>query len=496
MASRITRRLHRWLSSPIDAAGIALFRVVFGVAMTVEVWRYWQRGWFESSYLGGSLHFSFPGFAWIHTLPALPVMMVQVALVASAICIALGLLYRLAAAVFALFFSYVFLFEATQYLNHFYLISLLSFLLIFIPSHTVFSIDRILAESLLKGKNLHSKIVQFFLPTASSRSSFVGQWAQALLAFQVGVAYFYGGVAKLLTPDWMQGYPMRFWIVDHGDLPIFGPYVKEMWMALFMSNAGMLFDLLVVPLTVWRRTRWLGVLGLLIFNTTNMQLFHIGVFPWLMLGSIPLFFEPDWIRRVWDRLTLPTATAAMLAEQRVERLREIDAPRIGTTGMALLCCYVAFQVLFPLRHLLYSGNVQWTSEGGLFSWHMKLSDRRGHVSFRVLDRTTGVTTTVDPRPFLKESQKPEIATDPDLMLQFAHVLRDRFAKGHPENIAVFVDAFVSLNGRPMERLINPTTDLAHTERTFFGHAPWILQLQHALPDNPQVLSPEGGSADD
>ena len=64
---------------------------------------------------------------------------------------------------------------------------------------------------------------------------------------------------------------------------------------------------------------------------------------------------------------------------------------------ALLTMYLAFQVVLPLRHFAYPGNVSWTEEGHNFSWHMKLRTKRGDALFTVSHPATGTTWAIDPR---------------------------------------------------------------------------------------------------
>ncbi len=46
-----------------------------------------------------------------------------------------GFLYRISAILFFLAFTYVFLLSESRYLNHFYLVVLISFIMIFVPAH-------------------------------------------------------------------------------------------------------------------------------------------------------------------------------------------------------------------------------------------------------------------------------------------------------------------------------------------------------------------------
>ena len=47
----------------------------------------------------------------------------------------------LLATLFFFAFTYMFLLEQSTYLNHFYMVSLVSFLMIFVPAHRTFSLD-------------------------------------------------------------------------------------------------------------------------------------------------------------------------------------------------------------------------------------------------------------------------------------------------------------------------------------------------------------------
>ena len=125
-------------------------------------------------------------------------------------------------------------------------------------------------------------------------------WALWLLRAQVGIIYIYGGVAKL-NGDWLRGEPMRTWLRHRVDDPSLASLVAEEWVVGLFSYGGLLFDLLVVPLLLWRRTRALAFVAALGFHLTNAALFQIGIFPWLMIAATTVFFTPDWPRRVLAR---------------------------------------------------------------------------------------------------------------------------------------------------------------------------------------------------
>jgi len=50
------------LNRPIDAAGLAAFRIAFGALMLFAVARFVARGWVQELYLAPSFHFTYHSF--------------------------------------------------------------------------------------------------------------------------------------------------------------------------------------------------------------------------------------------------------------------------------------------------------------------------------------------------------------------------------------------------------------------------------------------------
>jgi hypothetical protein len=84
------------------------------------------------------------------------------------------------------------------------------------------------------------------------------------------------------------------------------------------------------------------------------------------------------------------------------------------------------QILIPLRHWLYPGNVNWTEEGHRFAWHMKLRDKQGQLDIQVTDPKTGQSWSVDLSEDLTPRQMAKMPTRPDMILQYAHYLREKW----------------------------------------------------------------------
>ena len=458
----------RWMYRPVDAASMVVFRIGFGLILVWEVIRYFDHGWIASYFTDKIFYFTYPGFSWVHPWPSLELMEAHFILIAIlGAMIALGLCYRLAATGMFFAFSYVFLLEEARYLNHFYFVILVALAMIFVPANRSFSLDRLIKNKFPRWPFL-----------SLGETSFMDNWAVWAIKAQFGITYLYGGIAKL-NEDWLQGYPLSDWISDESGIPIIGPYVHERWMGLFLSYAGLALDLLFVPLLLYKPTRWLGLLCAFAFNMMNDQMFSIGIFPWVMLVGTTLFMEPDWPKRLWDACTLSSADRNRMIQtrnaeaQKAGVLSHITTRRKWLAGFMTL--FFAFQFLFPFRHWLYPGVVHWTEEGHKYSWHMKLRSKRGRVRFIIKDPDSNREFEIDPDDYLNSRQEGKMETRPDMILQFAHWLRDNYRAQGMTNVEVYAESWASLNGRDEQRLIDPDRDLAKVQWGI-GHSDWIVPL--------------------
>jgi hypothetical protein len=267
-----------------------------------------------------------------------------------------------------------------------------------------------------------------------------------------------------------------------------GRLLAEPATAHALSVAGAAFDLSIVPLLLWRRSRpfaWLALVG---FHVATWSLFPIGVFPWLMIGASTVFFAPDWPRHLWSRARTGGRWGPFLADN-APRFATIPRPTARTGGrwgpfsvgftprfaMVVAGVWVAVMLALPLRHLAYPGDHRWTGEGYRFAWNVLLTEKSGSVSFLVVDPATGRSSVADAGELYTDNQLRAMATEPDLIHQAARAIAaEERAAGH--DVEVHVDAWVSLNGRPAHRLIDPTVDLAAQPRDIWSDA-WILPLR-------------------
>lgn len=414
--------------------------------MVWEVWRYWRYGWIKEYFVDPTFFFRYAGFEWLPA-PSPNVAYVLWALIGvGAAGMALGCCYRVSTGAMTLTFLYFFLLDAANYLNHFYLICLLGGLMTVIPAHRIWSID----------PSRHGSGVQK-----------VPAWTVWLLRIQVGIPYFFGGIAKL-DRDWLLSIPMRDMLFPRIDLPFVGRYLLEWWVADLFALGGLLFDLLVVPCLVWRRTRKAAFVVCVLFHLTNKLLLNIGIFPWMMIAATTLFFQPDWPRRLpWMPGRRRSGQHAVTPFQWTFRSRCVAIA---------FAAWVLIQFSLPLRHYVYAGNTSWTEEGHRFSWRMKLRTKEALLTFYLVDPSTGDATPFDPSPYVTRRQFSEMAQHPDMILQFARFLGEQLdAVGFGDH-EVRAEAWCSLNGRDPQLLIDPQVDLSQQRRGTV-RANWILPLE-------------------
>jgi vitamin K-dependent gamma-carboxylase len=459
------------LFAPVDIASLVFFRIAFGVIMVWEVAKYFVHGWIRTYYIDPSFHFTYYGFGWVQPWPGYGMYLHFLVLGVLAACVALGLWYRVSIVLFFVAFTYVYLLDQALYLNHFYLAALVSFLMIFVPAQRLFSID--------------------VLRKPEIRSETSPAWSVWMLAAQMAIVYLYGGLAKL-NGDWLRGEPMRGWLAAETDLPVVGPLFDDEWLVYFFSYGGMLFDLLIVPLLLWRRTRYAAIALALVFHLTNSLLFHIGMFPWFAVAASTLLLPPFWPRRFFGALLdlWQSPRHSSTSEHGQEEGQETQAEDAFTAQnelkahqwivVSLLGVYFTVQLLVPLRHFLYPGDANWTQEGSRFAWQMMLRHKEGGAVFYATDPVSGRTLEINPKGSLTPYQVRQLVTYPDMVLQYGHHIAETFrAKGY-EQIEVRAFVVTSLNGREPQQLIDPTVDLAKQQRTL-APSPWIVPLEEPLP---------------
>lgn len=456
----ILDRLYR----PTGIIPLVVFRIAFGLMMFLATIRFVANGWVAEFYLKPTFHFTYYGFGWVKPLPGPWLYLVFAATALVSLFVAAGLLYRVSIISFFLLFTYIELLDKTYYLNHYYFISVLSLLMIFLPLNRHVSVDTLL--------------------WAHMNSRTVPAWSLMAVRLQLGLVYFFAGVAKL-TSDWLfHALPLKIWLPNRTGFPIIGPLFDTLWVPFLMSWAGAIYDLTIPFLLLYRKTRPFAYLAVVIFHLMTAGLFHIGMFPWIMIVCTLVFFnEEDYqaALRFLRQLLSPVGKGwPRRSRVRAKSTLPTDAlsPRtsVKSLGISLLALFFLIQLLLPVRHFFYPGDVHWTEEGYRYAWKVMLVEKTGHTIFHLKDLSRNQGWTVYPSQYLTPQQEKQMAFQPDMILEFAHYLKRQFRQQGFENIEVRAETYVSLNGRASRLLIDPSVDLAQQHSTIF-HKDWILPAE-------------------
>ena len=425
-------RLYRLFFSPLHIAPLVTFRIVFGVLMLISTLRFMYLGWIEDHYAAPVFHFKYYGFEWVEPLSTNWLYALHVLLALASVGVALGFFYRVSAVLVFLLFTYFELIDLTYYLNHYYFVSLVSGIMMFLPAHRYFSLDAWRKPSLLQSN--------------------VPAWCIRLLMLQLGLVYFYAGLAKINSTWLLDALPLKIWLPAHDDLPIIGEMMQWPATPYIFSWFGMLYDVSIPFFLLWKRTRLFAYLAVIVFHTITGLLFQIGVFPVVMIGATLIFFSAEWHQNLIRRLKniLPQKKIAPIAQGTFPNRPFV----VAAVGM-----YVIFQIVFPWRFLFYNGNMYWTEQGYRFGWRVMLMEKAGTATFYVKDLETGKKSLVLNSDFLNHHQEKQMAMQPDMILQYAHFLGEIAQKQGVKNPAVHAEVYVTLNGKPSQLYFSDTLNL-------------------------------------
>lgn len=433
-------KLSGHLKQEISIAPLVIFRLVWAFMLLVSVIRFAWNGWIKTMYIDPQ--FYFPFISGVEPLPGAGMYVVFILMGLAALGMLLGYFYRLSAVLFFLLFTYVELLDKTNYLNHYYFVSLVCFLLIFLPAHRAFSLDVRLR-----------KIAEI---------SHIPFWQVAVLRLQLGIVYFFAGLAKF-TYDWLfLAQPLKIWLASKTSLPILGPLLKFKITAYFFSWFGMIYDLSIAFFLSSRRSLPWAYAAVVVFHLMTWFLFPIGMFPFIMIAATTVFFPVAVHERILGKLQ------AFFGKSRVEvKFSKVPSYRLAV----FLSVFLFIQILLPLRAYCYPGDLFWNEQGYRFSWRVMLMEKSGAIHFQIAEGNK--KEWVDNREFLTPQQEKMMATQPDMIIQFARFLKQTYQQRGFENPVVTAESYVSLNGRPSRRFVNEKVNLA--EQDYFPTTNWIVQ---------------------
>ena len=433
--------LNKWLFKRIDNSALIVFRIIFGALLAIEAIGAIFSGWIKRAFLEPDFTFNFIGFDFLQPLPGNGMLWYYAVMGLFGIFVMIGFKYRISISIYTIMWASVYLMQKSSYNNHYYLLMLLCFLMILLPANRYASVDARMNPSITK--------------TSMPR------WVWLLLVLQMFIVYTYAAIAKLY-PDWwdttLPALLMRarhhYWLV--------GDFLQQQWVHYSITYFGFFFDLLIIPLLLWKRTRIFAFLAAVFFHLFNSFIFHIGIFPYLALAFTLFFFPTERINRLF------------LWKKPHYYGKEITIPKHRNLLVSFLSLWFLVQLALPLRHWFFQDDVLWTEEGHRLSWRMMLRSKAGKIAFKVVDKeNVRDTIFIRPEDYLSAKQLRAMPAKPDLIWQFAQRLEEEYAqKG--QKVEIYVDSKISINGRAYQPFIDPTVDLAAEKWRHFSHSPWIL----------------------
>lgn len=445
----VIKRIRSYVTKPVHIAPLAVFRMVFGALMLASTLRFMAKGWVYSLYIKPTVFFPYYGFEWVKPLGELGMYAIFIIMALSACFILLGLFYRFFMTLFFITFTYVELIDKTNYLNHYYFISIVSLLLIFLPAHRYFSVDAWRRKTIQV-----SHIPHYFI---------------LIIKVQVFMVYFFAGVAKLNT-DWLwHAMPLKIWLPAHSEMPVIGPYLTKEWVAYLFSWFGCVYDLIIPFLLMIPRCVKPAYFFVVVFHLATSLFFNIGMFPYVMICLTTIFFSETFHLHLIDRLTRVLRLKASTTKTKHCQ----PAPVFVKTITICMLVHFSLQLVLPFRYLLYHGNLFWTEQGFRFSWRVMLIEKAGTAFFYIRDKRTEKKIEINNGEYLTPMQEKMMATQPDMLIQYAHFLKKAYQQKGFEDPEVLAESYVTLNGRPSCLMVDQTTVLSH-EQDDFKPKHWIL----------------------
>ena len=447
-----------YFNKQTNAAPLAVFRLLFGLLMLISIIRFWSKGWIHSLYIEPSFHFSYYGFDWVKPLGVYTYFLFLICGV-SAFLVGIGYKYRISILVFFLSFTYIELMDKTTYLNHYYFVSIVSFMMLFLPCNAQFSVDAINRKKSYK---------------------LVPNWTIDSLKLFLGIVYFYAGLTKI-NSDWLlNAMPLKLWLKSKYDLPFIGQTIMQQeWFSFFMSWGGMFYDLSIPFLLLFRKTRSYAFILVVAFHIATRILFPIGMFPYIMILSTIIFFDSDVHMKIL-RFTLKILSFLKIKSEKLSNpLLQKNNYKVRYSSLIIIVVFLLLQVFIPWRSLLYPGELFWNEQGYRFSWRVMLMEKKGNSVFKIVNSKTNSFFYVNNDDFLTPVQQKQMSFQPDMILEYGHYLGNHFKSQGHQNVAVFVESYVSLNGRLSQQFIDPSANLMELKESF-KHKYWIKPLNDEI----------------
>ncbi len=435
--------INRWLFTHIDNSALIIFRVFFGFLIAAEAIGAIFTGWIKRTMIDPEFTFNFIGLDFLQPLPGNGMYFYFAVMGVFGLLVMIGFKYRWSMIAYTIMWAGVYFMQKASYNNHYYLLLLLCIIMSILPARNYFSIDVKQNPSLQKNS--------------------MPRWCLLVIIIQLWIVYTYASVAKFY-PDWLDYTVAKNLMAGRADYPIVGDILQGHWAHISVTYFGILFDLLIIPLLLWRRTRLIAFCISIFFHLFNSIVFQIGIFPYLSLAFSVFFFSKERIHRIFMR------------KKKFYTANEMIIPSYKKFVMPIMIIWFLIQIALPLRHWTIPGDVLWTEEGHRMSWRMMLRGRSGITDFYILDKNDPEAKRkyINKINYLSRKQLRLVSTKPDAMWQFAQHLKEKYLS-EGKDIAVYVNSKISINGKERKVFIDPEVDLASVPWNYFSTNPWIIK---------------------
>jgi len=436
--------INKWFYTQIDNSALIIFRVFFGFLIAAEAIGAIFTGWVTKTLVEPKFTFNFIGLDFLQPLPGNGMYFYFAIMGIFGLLVMVGYKYRWSMIAYTIMWAGVYFMQKASYNNHYYLLLILCIMMSTLPAGNYFSMD-------VKQNPALKKIA-------------MPRWVVLIIIAQLWIVYTYASVAKLY-PDWLDFTVAKNLMAGRAHYPIVGDILQNRWAHVSVAYFGILFDLLIIPLLLWKRTRLASFCFSIFFHLFNSIVFQIGIFPYLSLAFTVFFFSKERIHHIF------------MKKKEFYTGNEILIPSFKKIFLPILVIWFVIQIVLPLRHWVIPGDVLWTEEGHRLSWRMMLRGKSGITNFYVVDKNKPETEKrnfIDKQDYVSKKQLRLLSTKPDAMWQFAQYLKKEYAaKG--KDIAVYVKSKVSVNGKKRKLFIDPDVDLANVSWNYFTTNPWIIK---------------------
>lgn len=432
--------LNKLLFKQIDNTALIVFRIIFGLLLFLETIGAIFTGWITRNLIDPKFTFSFIGFEFLEPLPGDWMYIYYVIMGLLGLFVMLGYKYRFSIISFTLMWTATYLMQKSSYNNHYYLLILLGIIMTFQPANAYFSLD----------VKSNKKIKQISMP----------QWCKLVFVLQLIIMYSYASIAKIY-PDWLDLTTPKMLLKNKQHFPIIGDLLQTDFMVYFIAYGGILFDGLIIPFMLIKSTRKYAFITSIFFHIFNAIVFQVGIFPFLSLSFMVFFFDPKYIRNLF------------LKKKTLYTKNEFKIPKYKPVFLTVFVIYFLIQIGLPLRHHLIKDDVLWTEEGHRLSWRMMLRVKSGYANYKIINNKTGKSEKVKLKDYLTNKQINSVATKPDVIWQFAQLLKREYAKKN-EDVSVYATCKISVNGRPYKNLVKSNVDLTSVSWSVFKHSDWLI----------------------